>query len=208
MDAGPKNGPTPKGLVRGSADAWAISRRGAGPYRFGSDLSEAEASEPLFLGSSSPRAVSRAANPAATTAAVAAFFATCLSFERARRGAIFFAFRAVFAFVVVLAFDLAAARFEVDLAVFDLVLLLPLVFDFPRLTAFFMMPPACVDGPKLHWLIFSADWQARRLDASAIALSASIECRLHPARSAQGEDGMSPVDGFALGNRSGADDPV
>jgi hypothetical protein len=57
------------------------------------------------------------------------------------------AFRAVFAFVVFLAFDLAAARFDVDLAVLDLavldlVLLLVLVFDFPRLTAFFMMPPA------------------------------------------------------------------
>jgi hypothetical protein len=117
--------------VRGSADAWGISRRGAGHYRFGSDLSEAETSEPLFLGFSSPKAVSRAANPAATTAAVAAFFATFLSFERARRGAIFFAVRAVFAFVVFPAFDLAAARFDVDLAVFDLVLLLVLVFDFP-----------------------------------------------------------------------------
>jgi hypothetical protein len=62
----------------------------------------------------------------------------------ARRGVIFFAFRAVFAFVVFLTFDLAAARFDVDLAVFDLVLLLVLVlvFDFPRLIAFFMMPPA------------------------------------------------------------------
>ena len=125
-DAGPKNGPTPKGLVGGSADSWAISRRGARPYRFGSDLSEAEASEPLFLGFSSPRAVSRAANPAATTAAVAAFFATFLSFVPARRGVIFFAFRAVFAFVVFLTFDLAAARFDVGLAVFDLVLLLVL----------------------------------------------------------------------------------
>jgi hypothetical protein len=39
---------------------------------------------------------------------------------------------------------LAAARFDEDLAVFDLVLLLVLVlvFDFARLTAFFMMPPA------------------------------------------------------------------
>jgi hypothetical protein len=44
---------------------------------------------------------------------------------------------------------MAAARFDVDLAVFDLVLLLVLVFDFPRLTAFFMMPPACVDGPNI-----------------------------------------------------------
>jgi hypothetical protein len=131
---------------RRSADAWRSPGVAARPYRLGSDLSEAEASEPLFLGFSSPRAVSRAANPAATTAAVAAFFATCLSFEPARRGVIFFAFRAVFAFVVFLAFDLAAARFDVDLAVFDLVLLL--VFDFPRLTAFFMMPPACVDGPN------------------------------------------------------------
>jgi hypothetical protein len=24
-----------------------------------------------------------------------------------------------------------------------------LVFDFPRLSAFFMMPPACVDGPNI-----------------------------------------------------------
>src|SRR4051812_12676194 len=144
MDAGP----APKGFVRGAADARAISRRGASPYRFGSDLSEAAASEPLFLGFSSPRAVSRAANPAATTAAVAAFFATFLSFVPARRGVIFFAFRAVFALVVFLTFDLAAARFEVDLAVFDLVfvlllaLLLVLVLDFARLTAFAMMPPA------------------------------------------------------------------
>jgi hypothetical protein len=65
-----------------------------------------------------------------------------LSFVPARRGVIFFAFRAVFAFVVFLTFDLAAARFDVDLAVFDLVFLLVLVFDFPRLIAFFMMPPA------------------------------------------------------------------
>jgi hypothetical protein len=77
-----------------------------------------------------------------------------LSLELARRGAIFFAFRAVFAFVVFFAFDLfpadlAAARFDVDLAVFDLVLLLVLVFDFRRLTAFFIMPPACVDGPNI-----------------------------------------------------------
>ena len=144
MGAGPENGPTPKRIGTRFRRCLAISRRGARRYRFGSDLSDAEASEPLFLGFSSPRAVSRAANPAATTAAVAAFFATCLSFVPARRGVIFFAFRAVFAFVVFLAFDLAAARFDVDLAVFDLVLLLllVLVFDFPRLTAFFMMPPA------------------------------------------------------------------
>jgi len=109
---------------------------------------------------------------------------------------------------------LAAARFDVDLAVLDLavldlVLLLVLVFDFPRLTAFFMKPPGWVDGPKITlahlfgWLAREATWRKR-----AIALSASIECRLHSTRSAQGEDDMSPVDGFALGNRSGADDPV
>jgi hypothetical protein len=70
------------------------------------------------------------------------FLRHVLEFRAARRGAIFLAFRAVFAFVVFPAFDLAAARFDVDLAVLDLVLLLVLVFDFPRLTAFFMMPPA------------------------------------------------------------------
>jgi hypothetical protein len=73
---------------------------------------------------------------AATPAARAAFLATCLAFG----SRVFFAFAGVlaFAFVVFLVFDLARARFDVDLA-------------FVRLTLFFIIPPLAPNswGPPL-----------------------------------------------------------
>src|SRR3982074_425886 len=53
---------------------------------------------PFFSGCNSPRAVSSAATPAATTAAVAVFFATCLSFDPALRTEVFLDFDDAFAY--------------------------------------------------------------------------------------------------------------
>jgi hypothetical protein len=68
--------------------------------------------------------VSRAATPAATTAADAAFFATCLSFDPALRTEAFLDFDDVFALAAFLVFGVTVARFD------DLV--------FARLAVFFM----------------------------------------------------------------------
>jgi hypothetical protein len=56
-------------------------------------------SGPLFSGFDSLRAVSKAATPAARAAAVAAFFATCLSFDPVLRTEVFLDFDDVFALV-------------------------------------------------------------------------------------------------------------
>jgi hypothetical protein len=63
-------------------------------------------------GFNSPRAVSRTATPAAATAAVAVFFATCLSFDAGVRAAVFFDLDDVLPLVVFLAFGLTIARFD------------------------------------------------------------------------------------------------
>jgi hypothetical protein len=75
---------------------------------------------------------------------VAAFFATVLSFDRALGATdLLFDFRAALAFVIFLVFDFDFALFDFALfAVFDLPARFDADLDFPRLTGFFMIPPA------------------------------------------------------------------
>jgi hypothetical protein len=74
---------------------------------------------------------------------VAAFFATALSFDRALGATdLLFDFRAALAFVIFLVFDFALFDFAL-FAVFDLPApRFDADLDFPRLTGFFMIPPA------------------------------------------------------------------
>jgi hypothetical protein len=97
------------------------------------DPSPAASSAAFSSGCIAERAVPTAAMPAAT----AASFATCFRVEVLGR-IDFFAFVGRLAFVVLLLFDLAAARFRL---VFDLTRRFDEAFDLARFFAFFMILP-------------------------------------------------------------------
>jgi hypothetical protein len=123
---------------------------------------------------SSPRTVSIAANPAATAAAFAAFFAVPFTFERVIAPERFLVFATFFWVVLPRVEPLAPARFDDDFAV--------------PFFAFFMFPPkghlpavlVAITGSFSSCL--NADGQAadqgKRLFAGAPRLSASLTARL------------------------------
>ena len=101
--------------------------------------------------------MSTAAKPAAT----AASFATCFRVEVFGRTD-FFAFEGRLAFVVLLLFDLAPARFNL---VFDVTRRFDAVFDLARFFAFFMILPIRFNlvqiGPQpVYWQAVGWDFDA------------------------------------------------